>query len=236
MKIATTSTNQPVALNEDGSWQYLEPSGSALHKLQELEQSAEVVTFFKGLFNRVGIEVVDSNERVTCIHRVNEISFEEGIDEEAVDFCVRVYAYQIDRFIANVKTGYRDPLAHFRLMREFFGMSAQGGRSLLNNPIVTNAVFRKLINAKNLLHVHLLSPDKNAESDATYTLFFVNGSWNLAQGLVGEPDRIFRLSTDDALDLHRHVFVGTRDTKLTDVPKLAKWYTDWRSRVEAEAA
>jgi len=236
MKIAMTSTNRPVALNEDGTWKYLEPAGSAREKLQKLPQSENVVAFFKDMFDRLGIEIVDSDEKFTCIHLGNKIVFEDNIDEQNIDFSVRVYAYQIDRFINDIKTGYKDPIARFRLVREFFRMAPRGSRSLLSNAIVTNSVFRKLINSKDLLHVYLTSPDKNEESDATYTFFFVNGAWHLVQGLTGTPDRVFRLSVDDAFELHRHIFSGTRDTKLTDIPKLAKWYMDWRGHVEIKAA
>jgi hypothetical protein len=230
MKIAMTVTNQPVELKDDGTWQYLKPSGSALEKLRGLEQPADVVLLFKDMFDRVGLQILDSDERFTCIHKGNKITFEDGIDEDSVDFCVSIYSYQIDRFIADVKIGYKDPLSHFRLAREFFRFPQHGGKSLLNNPILTNSTFRKLIHSKNLLH------NKDEESDATYTVFFVNGSWNLASGLVGDPERVFRLSVDDALELNRHIFTASRDTKLTDMPKLAKWYVDWRDRVEVKAA
>ena len=236
MKIAMTSANQPVALNEDGTWQLLKPSASAMQKLQAAEQQPEILDFFKKLFERIGVEIVDSDERFTCVHHGDKIEFEDGIDEGLVDFCVRVYAYQIDRFLAALREGYTEPLARFRLVREIFRSSYQAGNSFFNNPVSTNPAFRKIINAKNLLHVHLLSPNKDEEQDATFTFFFVNGGWNLAQGLVGEPERTFRLSADEAIALHSHVLSATRGSTLIEFPKLAKWYIDWRARVEDKAA
>lgn len=236
MKIAMTSTNQPIALNNDGTWQYLKASGSCLEKMQQMEQPESVVKFFSDLFDRLGIYIVDSTEKFTCIDCGDRIEFEDGIDEDKVDFCVSLYSFQIDRFIADVGAGYSDPLAHFRLVKEFFRMPSHDKKSLLNSPLLNNSAFRKLIHSKNLLHVHLISPDKNAEDDATFTLFFVKGNWNLTQGLVGEPERVFRLSADDALELNRRMFSASRDKKITALPELAKWYINWRERVEVKAA
>lgn len=236
MKIAMTSANQPIVLNEDGTWQYLKPSGSCLEKMRKLEQPESVVKFFSELFDRLGIKIIDSTEKLICIHHGDRIEFEDGIDEESVDFCVSLYSFQIDRFIADVNAGYSDPLAHFRLVREFFRMPSHDEKSLLHNSLLDNSTFRKLIHSKNLLHVHLISPDKSAEDDATFTLFFVNGSWNLTHGLVGEPERIFRLSADDALELNRRIFSASQEKKITALPELAKWYINWRERVEVKAA
>jgi len=236
MKIAMTSAHQPIGLNDDGSWQYLKPTGSSLQKLKHMDQPDNVVEFFRDLFERLGVEIVDSDEKFTCIHRGDRVDFEAGINQENVDFCISLYSYQIDRFIADVNAGYSEPISRFRLVREFFRIPNRSGKSLINNPILTNPAFRKLIHSKNLLHVYLLSPDKNEEADTTYTLFFVNGSWNLAHGLVGEPERIFHLSAEDTLELNRHIFKATRDMKVSALPELAKWYIGWRERVEVKAA
>lgn len=232
MKLATTPANRTVLLKDDGTWEYVEAEGFALEKLRKVRPSDKVVAMFGELFRSMGLEVIDTGETLTCIHEGARVRFEEGIDESAVDFSLRIHSYQIDRLIQNIEAGYEDPLGRFRLIREFFGMSPRGRKGLLNNPVVTNSAFRKLIDAKNLLHIYLLSPDPDEECDATFTLFFVNGGWNIATGLSGEPERTFRLTVEDAFEVYRNVFTGG----VGDIARLAKWYTGWREKVEVAAA
>lgn len=235
MKIAITSTGEAVALHDNGTWKVLKFKGSGLEKLRNVEQNRGAVEFLGKLFKQIGVRVIDSNEAFTCINRDHRIDFKEGIEQNEVDFCLNVHGYQIDRFINELNSGFQNPTARFRILREIFRASIGGEKSFLNNNITTNVAFRKLIGSKDLLHLYILSPDKTFEQDATFTLFFVNGKWNLAEGLAGDPDRIFRISADDAIELQSRAKQFMHDVSLMDIPKIAQWYKDWRGRVEAAA-
>jgi hypothetical protein len=211
----------------------LKIAGGAVERLNKASQSREFGQLIDGLFSQIGLEVLDTREKLTCRHQGDHVDVREGVDPDQVDFHLKLYSYQIDRLIENARTGYQDPLARFRLTREFLDALPHYVSRLLNNSVVTNSAFRNLIHAKDLIHVHLVSPDSSQEPDVTYTLFFVNGAWHVTKGLVGNAERVFKLSADDGLDLMRH---GHQATKcgLAQIPKFAQWYVDWRKKVEVK--
>ena len=231
MRVVTRFKDQMVELFEDGSWRPVLAGGSALERLRAAVVPSQVKTMLTGLFDRVRIEVIETGEKVTAYQRGGEFMFEPDDGSAAVDFDLRVHSYQIDNLIENAAQGYADALARFRLVREFFQALPSRVQSILSHGITTNAAFRKLINSKDMLHLYLVSPDPSAEADAAFTVFFVNGSWNVAQGLAGKPDRVFRMTVDQALELLRHGLAASKASML-DLPKLAHWYIQWRRGVE----
>jgi hypothetical protein len=231
----TVVNHKPILINSDGTWRLLTAQGSALEKMRAAAQLPEVLELFRGLFETIGLEIVDTGETVTCHHRGDRIEFEPGLTTADYDGILKIYDYQLDSVLENAKTGYNDTMARFKLVREFLTALPESGKTLLNNSFVTNPAFRKLIHSKDLMHLHLVSPDHAQEPDATYTLFFVNGCWNVARGLSGAPDRVFRLLPEDALELLRRG-ISAKHAGVIDMAKLAKWYVDWRERVEVKAA
>ena len=97
MQRVITPDQKVVVLNEDGTWKYSSPVGSMLEKLKSLALSANIVEMFKGLFERLGVQVIDTGEAFTCIHHGNRIEFASGVKETEVDFIVKVYAFQLER-------------------------------------------------------------------------------------------------------------------------------------------
>jgi len=80
--------------------------------------------------------------------------------------------------------------------------------------------------------VYLISPDPEQEENATFTLIYVNKGWLVIQGLQGEPERIFRVSVADALELQRHLFAGMKAGSWLEWLKIGRWYVGWRKKVE----
>jgi hypothetical protein len=230
----TIVRGRPVELLENGTWAYLSAKGSALERLQKAQLSRETVDLFRGLFKKAGLDVVDTGEKITCTFAGDGLKFELGSDDAELQFHVKLYSYQVDWLVENAKTGFEGPLSRFRLVREILKALPTQSRGLLDNSFVTNATFRKLIHSKDLMHLYLVSPDQNEEEDSTFTFFFVNGRWNLAAGLAGRPDRVFRMTSDDAFDLLRYGFGATQAGPL-DLAKLAAWYVGWRQKVEVAA-
>ena len=233
MKFIEMPNGDVAILKKDSTWSYLEPSPELkIDKLRAAKQPEEVVKLFEGLFERMGVNIIETDEKFTVIHCGNEIKFEAGIDETNIDYFLNIYGYQIDYVVHNIEDGYKDDLAKFYLIRQFFISSPSGKNNLLNNPLISNPLLRWIIKGKNLIHVYLVSPDPSKEQDAHYTLFYLNGHWNIAQGLVSEPKRIFRVTIDDAMELEKNIFSGMKNNSLKNWMQLAKWYIDWRSRVE----
>ena len=188
----------------------------------------------RGLFGALGIRVTDTGEAFTCIHRGDRIEFVPGLDEAGVDFIVPVYQFQLARLADHLGRGSIDQLEQFRIVRALFATAA-GRRHLLSNPLLSNATLRRIIRGKNLLQVTLVSPDPRQEPDATYTIVFVNQEQLVIPGLHGTPQRILRVGVREAIELQRQIYAGMKANDLGTWVTIARWYVDWRKRVEVAA-
>jgi len=232
MQYVKTADDKIVELHKDGTWRYSESHGPSLKRLQDVTQSPDVVNLVKGLFSKIGVRVIDTNEEFTCTHTGEQLEFKEGVNKKDIEFYLDVNAYQIDGVLRNMAEGYHTELARFYLIREFFLSSQAGKRNSLNNPLVSNLILRFIIKGKNIVHCYLKSPDPRREKDITYTLFHLNGHWNIAHGLCGEPKRILDVSVEDAFDLQRHLYGSMKSDSFIEWFKTAKWYVGWRKKVE----
>ena len=232
MQHAQTQEGRVVCLRDDGTWEYSDSSSSALEKWSSLELTAEILQLFEGLFDSIGVRILDTGETLTCTHRGDQIDFAAGLDEDKVDFTVEIYSFQVDRLAQSVASGHIDELEQFRIARTLMARRSTGKANILRNPLFSNSKLRKITGAKNLIHEYLLSPDRTQEPDAKFTLIYVNNSWLLVPGFFGEPERIFKVSLADAVELQRQLLVGMRSQRLLDWIRIAKWYVEWRKKVE----
>ncbi len=97
MQHAQTQEGRVVSLRDDGTWEYSDSSSSALEKWSSLELSPEILQLFEGLFDTIGVRILDTGETLTCTHRGDQIDFAAGLDEDKVDFTVEIYSFQVDR-------------------------------------------------------------------------------------------------------------------------------------------
>ncbi len=227
-----TPDRKVIALNEDGTWENATPSGSALEKWKSLALSPNVIGLFKGLFEKLGVRIIDTTEELTCIHCGDRVEFVAGVDKDAVDFTAEIYAFQADRLAEHAASGDIDDLERFRIARALFIRSFTGRRNILSNPLMSNFILQRLVRGKNLIHVHLVSPDPQQDEDATFTLIYINKRWLVVPGLHGEPKRIFRVSVENAVGLQKQLFAGIKAGNWREWLKIAKWYVDWREKVE----
>jgi hypothetical protein len=220
-----------VLLKDDGTWTYATSAGSMFERLRALPVPSTIVDAVRGLFGAVGIRVLDTGETFTCIQRVDGIEFTSGIDDVSVDLTVPVYEFQLARLAACIASGTLDDLEQFRIVRALFA-TATGRRHILSNPLMSNPVLRRIIRGKNVLHVSLVSPDRRQEPDADCTIIFVNKEHLVVPGLHGTPGRTLRVRVTEAIELQRQIAAGMRSGDLAAWIKIARWYVDWRARVE----
>ena len=230
MTIVVTPDGKAVVLNDDGTWTYAPSSPSALERWKSLTLSPDLVERFRGVFDRLGVRITDTGEDFTCIHRGDRIEFEAGIDEASVETTVVIYGYQAERLAREIERGPLQPIEEFRIARELLVSAGAAGQGV-NNPLSSNPILRRFINAKNLIHVSLVSPDTNQEPDANYSLVHVSGRSLLIPGLHGQPERVFRLNVKDVLELHRKLS-SAASRGWTNWLKIGNWYLSWRKKVE----
>jgi len=63
---------------------------SSLQAWENVLQTPELVEYFRGIFNSLGVTVEETGEEFTVQHTGDGYDFEIGINEEKVDFVVPV--------------------------------------------------------------------------------------------------------------------------------------------------
>ena len=230
MTIVVTPDRKAIVLNDDGTWTDAPSSPSALERWKSLTLSSNLIERFRGVFDRLGVRIIDKGEEFTCIHRGDRIEFEAGIDETSGDATVVIYGYQAERLAQQIESGPLQPIEEFRIARELLASAGAAGQDV-DNPLSSNPILRLFIRAKDLIHVSLVSPDQNEEPDATYSLVHVSGRSLLIPGLHGRPERVFRLNVEDVLDLHRNLS-SAASRGWANWFKIGNWYLSWRKKVE----
>lgn len=139
--------------------------------LQAVTADAHVVEFLKGAFEGLGIQVRDTGEAFTCVHRGDRIDFEDWIVHGRVDYTVEVESAQLEYLGQQVQAGSLGETEKFRIIRVLFTPATAAmlaDQSVLSRPLV-----RRLAGVENLIRVRLVaSGDKK---DGTHTLIYAAG-------------------------------------------------------------
>jgi hypothetical protein len=202
-------------------------SESSMGKWQALTQPPGVVEFFQGLFDRVGVIIVETGEAFTGQHNGDEIEFASGINEPEVDFTVAITIEQVDRLTRHVGSGELGTAEEFRIVRTLFTPAT---RATLRNPMLSNNFLRWMNGVEDLIHVHLRSP-VDEEEDVNHTLIHAAGQWVVIPGLHGNPRRVFDLTMADALEYHRRTIDAIHKDRFMNWLSFASWYKKWRKGV-----
>jgi hypothetical protein len=229
-----TRDNRVVNLKDDGTWEYVTSPQSSLDTWQDIEQTPAALGFFKDLFNRAGVRVLDTDEAFTCVQTSRGIEFIDGLDEDSVDYTVQIYAYQVERLADYLQTGGIDEIEQYRIVRSLYAPIASA--ALKNTAVLrfmNNSLISLLINRKRVVHIELLSSDPGQESHAYFTLLGVSKQWLMLEGHHGTPYRVFRMSHLDVLDMCNRVTTTMRTGGWIGWARLAMWYVGWRNKVQS---
>ena len=229
-----TRDNRVVNLKDDGTWEYVTSPQSSLGTWQDIEQTPAALGFFKDLFNRAGVRVLDTDEAFTCVQTSRGIEFIDGLDEDSVDYTVQIYAYQVERLADYLQTGGIDEIEQYRIVRSLYAPIASA--ALKNTAVLrfmNNSLISLLINRKRVVHIELLSSDPGQESHAYLTLLGVSKQWLMLEGHHGTPYRVFRMSHLDVLDMYKRVTTTMRTGGWIGWARLAMWYVGWRNKVQS---
>jgi hypothetical protein len=200
---------------------------TALEKWQAITQNPEIVGFFTGLFERVGIRVTDPNEEFTCVHLGDRVTFEPGIDRSSVDYAVQIESFQVDRLVENARSGRLDEAEQYRIVSTLFTPATA---ATLKNPVLSHPLLRRLSGAEDLIHIHLRSPVQG-EADVSHTLVYAARQWLVLPGLHGRPRRVYRLALADAIEYQRQVFGAMKENRWSCWFAFSRWYRKWRTGV-----
>jgi hypothetical protein len=199
--------------------------GSAMSVWQNILQTPELVAYFQGIFNHVGIQVIETGEQFTVTHTGTQIIFAPGITP-AVDFVIPITLVNVQNLVSYTRDGQIDPVEAWRIVQVLFTPMTQ---ATLQTPVLADPLIHKLAGVEATMHVYLLNP--GGGEAATHTIAFEKGEWHVTPGLHGTPRRIYRLTPEQALEYQRHIFQATQQNALWTWCQFALWYRRWRQAV-----
>ncbi|CAN5588854.1 hypothetical protein BH10CHL1_BH10CHL1_25360 [soil metagenome] len=198
---------------------------SAMERWQAILQTPTIVAYFRGVFNQVGIQVLETDEQFTVTHTGERITFTPGI-QATVDFVVPVTVAHIQNLVNAASDGEIDATEAWRIVQVLFTPMT---KATLQTPVLTDPLIQKLAGVEDVMHIYLLNPSGGAA--ATHTLTFEKGQWQVTPGLQGTPRRIYQLTPEQALIYQRRVFQAAQQNALWTWCQFALWYRQWRQAV-----
>jgi hypothetical protein len=201
--------------------------GSSLEKWRNLTQPPEVVEFFKGLFERVGIRVTDTGEEFSARHLGDRIEFDTKLERAQVDYTVEIESSQIDRLAEHVQSGKLDEAEQYRIVSALFTPATA---AMLKSPVLSHPILRWLAGVEDVIHVHLHQAPAG-EKEFQHTLIYANRQWVVLPGVQGQARRVYKLNLQEALAYHRRAFAAMKMNTWGAWWSFARWYRDWRKGV-----
>ncbi len=197
-------------------------SSQSIEAWRNIFQTENIVDYFDGVFNKIGVRVEETGESFTVDHLGDRIALRETIEPD-VDFIVPVKLQNIQNMISHAQDGKISTNESWHIVNVLFTPMT---RVTLQTPVLAINWRRKLAGVEDLIHVYLLSPTQ--EDASKHTLVYVKGQWLVINGLHGDPRRTYRMSADQALDYQRKIFDAMEIDSYWHWFKFAKWYKNWR--------
>ncbi len=77
----------------------------SIKALKSILQTKEVVQYFDGIFNYLGVTIEETGESFTIHHDGNTMEFNSGINEDKVEFIVPIKEQNINNMVFHAKDG-----------------------------------------------------------------------------------------------------------------------------------
>lgn len=203
-------------------------TGRAVDLWRAIVQTEQLVDFFTGLFDTIGITIEETGEELTARIAEDRIHIDPGLPD-SYDFLVPLKLENVHNMVSHAADGKLDEFEVWRIVAVLFTPLT---RETLSNPVMSRNMLRKLAGIEDLIHVQLQGPE--AENVANHTLIFVSGQWLVFEGLHGKPKRKFVMTGDDCITYQKQVFKAIKADNFISWVKFARWYTKWRPSVSSQ--
>ena len=194
--------------------------------LQELVQKKSTVEWFKGLFKQVHLEITDTSEKFTIIHRGDRAELLSGFQAERPNFVVPLESENIRRLIVAFSNDKPTAQEQYRIVKFMLKPCL---KAMLDMPILTNKAMVKIIKLDTHWQEALLDPQGN--EDEQLTAIYINKQWLVIPGYHGRPQRRLVFKPTQVLDFQRRVFEADESGSLAVWLNLARWYVKWREEI-----
>lgn len=195
-------------------------------KWEKLTKQKFLADFFKDFFVNLGIEVVETGERITVLHKGDHFEIVQGINEKEVDYVLPISTQNVLNLIAHAEDNKIDEQESYRILAVLFTPMTSMS---LKNPLMTNNIPRFFSKIENNIHVTLFNPTKT--ESVSHTLIYLNREWIVVPGLHGKPKRKFELNVAKALEYQKHVFDALQTNSRKNWWSFKRWYMKWRKDV-----
>jgi len=196
---------------------------SSLKTWESILQTPELINYFNGIFNHLGVVIDETGESFTIHHTGDAFIFEEGIINDKVDFIVPLQVENIKNMVRHSEDGKISENESWRILDVLFTPMT---RVTLETPVLSVNWRRKLAGVEDLTHVYLLNP--SGKEASSHTLIYVKGQWLVLKGLHGSPRRIYRMTPTQSIEYQRAIFSAMQKDTLWGWWKFAKFYKKWR--------
>ena len=196
---------------------------SSLKTWESILQTPELINYFNGIFNHLGVVIDETGESFTIHHTGDAFIFEEGIINDKVDFIVPLHVENIENMVRHSEDGKISENESWRILDVLFTPMT---RVTLETPVLSVNWRRKLAGVEDLTHVYLLNP--SGKEASSHTLIYVKGQWLVLKGLHGSPRRIYRMTPTQSIEYQRAIFSAMQKDTLWGWWKFAKFYKKWR--------
>ena len=186
-------------------------------------QTDELVDFFTGMFEVMGITIEETGEELTLRVGEGKVHIEPGLPDRS-DFLVPLKMENVTNMVSHAADGRLDAFETWRIASVLFTPLT---RETLKNPVMSRGMLRRLARVENLIHVRLLGPE--AEQVASHTLVFACSQWLVIEGLHGQARRTFDMTGEECVTYQKQVFKAMKANSIMGWIRFARWYGKWRS-------
>ncbi len=198
---------------------------SFMNSWSTIIQTPEIINYFDGVFEVLGISIEETGEQFTVYHQGDTILLDQGIDPNS-DFIVPLKSQNIQNMISHSKDGQITPEESWRILSVLFTPLTQ---VTLQSPVLSVNWRRKLAGVEDLTHVYLISPDGHEANK--HTLIYVKGQWLVLEGLHGQARRTYRMNEINSLLYQRNIFSAMKKDTFIGWMQFSFWYKKWRKTV-----
>ena len=201
--------------------------GRAIDLWRAVAQTDELVDFFTGMFDVIGITIEETGEEFTVRVGEGKVHIEPGLPDRS-DFLVPLKMENVTNMVSHAADGSLDAFETWRIASVLFTPLT---RETLKNPVMSRGILRRLARVDDLIHVRLLGPE--AEQVASHTLVFASGQWLVIEGLHGQARRTFSMTGEECVTYQKQVFTAMKSNSILGWMRFARWYIKWRPSASA---
>ncbi|MCY4448423.1 MAG: hypothetical protein OXE02_06225 [Chloroflexi bacterium] len=201
--------------------------GRVVDLWRAVAQTDELVDFFTGMFEVMGITIEETGEELTVRVGEGKVHIEPGLPDRC-DFLVPLKMENVTNMVSHAADGRLDAFETWRIASVLFTPLT---RETLKNPMMSRGILRRLARVEDLIHVRLLGPE--AEQVASHTLVFAGGQWLVIEGLHGQARRKFSMTGEECVTYQKQVFKAMKANSIMGWIRFARWYGKWRPSASA---